>query len=112
MNWMEKTFRTDGKIAMITGGAGGIGFACAKALAYAGADLILVDKNQQALESAGAKLSEGGFRCMTAVCDVSDRNSVKQVMEQARPAARWPQPGALLEPGLLWTGAAIGILDA
>ena len=31
---------------------------------------------------------------------------------QARPAARWPQPGALLEPGLLWTGAAIGILDA
>ena len=84
MNWMEKTFRTDGKITMITGGAGGIGFACAKALAYAGADLILVDKNQQALESAGAKLSEGGFRCMTAVCDVSDRNSVKQVMEQAR----------------------------
>ena len=31
---------------------------------------------------------------------------------QARSTARWPQPGALLEPGLLWTGAAIGILDA
>ena len=43
MRSVEEMFRVDGKIALVTGGAGGIGLACAKALASAGADLILAD---------------------------------------------------------------------
>ena len=43
MRTVEEMFRVDGKTALVTGGAGGIGLACAKALAAAGADLILSD---------------------------------------------------------------------
>ena len=40
MRTIEEMFRVDGKNALVTGGAGGIGLACAKALAAAGANLI------------------------------------------------------------------------
>ena len=52
MRSVEEMFRVDGKIALVTGCAGGIGLACAKALAAAGADLILSDIDGGRLDAA------------------------------------------------------------
>ena len=53
---LEKMFSLHGKQALITGGAGGIGFACAEALAEAGASLILAGRNEKSLDEAKAKV--------------------------------------------------------
>lgn len=84
MKEIEKMFCTEGKIALVTGGAGGIGLACAKALALSGADLILSDIDGQSLKEAQTVIQELGVRCMTAVCDVSDEKAVEQMMGQVR----------------------------
>ena len=59
MRTVEEMFRVDGKNALVTGGAGGIGLACAKALAAAGANLIFVRYRQRAAGRGGRGDPEG-----------------------------------------------------
>ena len=84
MKSIEELFRVDKKIALVTGSAGGIGLACAKALALAGADLVLADRKEGCLEAAGNQIREMGVRCLTAACDVSDIKSVRNLMKQVK----------------------------
>lgn len=79
----EDMFRIDGKVALVTGGAGGIGFACARALAVFGADIILADIIQTELEVSKKKIEELGRRCKAVICDVSDSRSVDHLAEEA-----------------------------
>ena len=53
----------EGKIALVTGGAGGIGLSIAKDFARLGADVTIVDRNRNALKSIGGQL---GFECVEA----------------------------------------------
>ncbi|MFG3026403.1 SDR family NAD(P)-dependent oxidoreductase [Streptomyces sp. NPDC048254] len=64
----------DGRTALITGGGGPLGRAFALALVDAGARVVLVGRNEQALAEAAAKAGEPA---RTAVCDVSDPASVR-----------------------------------
>ena len=88
MRTIEEMFRVDGKNALVTGGAGGIGLACAKALAAAGANLILSDIDSGRLDEAAEEIRRengpSGGRCVTAVCDVADLQSVEKLLEQTR----------------------------
>lgn len=63
MRTIEEMFRVDGKNALVTGGAGGIGLACAKALAAAGANLILSDIDSGRLDEAAGKRTVRGALC-------------------------------------------------
>ncbi|MER7504484.1 SDR family NAD(P)-dependent oxidoreductase [Nonomuraea pusilla] len=53
---MAVTIDLSGRTALVTGGAGGLGFACARALADAGADVVLSDLEGPRLEEAAAAL--------------------------------------------------------
>ncbi|MCI3279312.1 SDR family NAD(P)-dependent oxidoreductase [Streptomyces cylindrosporus] len=66
--------RLDGRTALVTGGGGPLGRAFALALADAGARVVLVGRNEQALAQAAAKV---GDAARTAVCDASDPASVR-----------------------------------
>ena len=68
----------NGKTAVITGGASGIGLAVARALAAEGANLVLADIEAGALESAAASFGPG-VRVATLVTDVSDRAAVERL---------------------------------
>ncbi|MGH7947616.1 MAG: SDR family NAD(P)-dependent oxidoreductase [Candidatus Binataceae bacterium] len=72
-----------GKVAVITGGASGIGFATAKALATRGVKLVIADIEQSALDNAVATLSRSGAKVEGVVCDVGDFKSVQTLADTA-----------------------------
>jgi len=71
------------RVAVITGGASGIGFATAEALAREGVRLVLADIERAALDAAVAKLRAQGARAEGVLCDVSDRASVQALADAA-----------------------------
>lgn len=64
-------FRLDGRTALVTGGSRGLGRATAQALAEAGADLILVGREADALAGAQAELTATGRNVLVVPGDVS-----------------------------------------
>jgi len=71
----------DGKHCIITGGAGSVGLASAKALAGAGATLMLVDRDAAALEQSAHSI--GAKDTLVAVADISNSSEVKAFVKQA-----------------------------
>lgn len=69
-----------GKVALITGGNGGIGLGFAEGLAKAGADIAIWGTNAAKNEAAAAKLAGWGTRVITQICDVGDEAAVDQAM--------------------------------
>jgi len=69
--------RLDGRTSIVTGAARGIGFACAAALAAAGADIALCDLDEAAAEAAAATLvRESGVRARGYALDVTQPAAV------------------------------------
>jgi NAD(P)-dependent dehydrogenase (short-subunit alcohol dehydrogenase family) len=82
---MSKTlFDLDGKVALITGGNGGIGLGFARALAAAGADVCIWGRNTKKNESAvdSLKTLSPDVRIMALQCDVADRQAVDECFQQ------------------------------
>jgi NAD(P)-dependent dehydrogenase (short-subunit alcohol dehydrogenase family) len=72
----------DGKTALITGGASGIGLETAKVFAQAGAQVAIGDRNEAALQEAQAELSDQGISLDTVFLDVTKEDSVVRAMQQ------------------------------
>ena len=64
--------RLDGRRALITGAGRGLGFACAAAIAAAGAEVIMVSRSADELEEAAGKIYREGGQARAAVLDVCD----------------------------------------
>jgi len=72
-----------GKTAMITGAAVGIGRAVATLLAEGGANVVLIDVNEEKLAALTGELAAHANRVLCAVCDVRDADSVNKTAAQA-----------------------------
>lgn len=68
----------EGKVALVTGGAAGIGEATALALARFGADLAVCDRDAHGLASTHAAVEATGRRCVSEVLDVRDVDAVQR----------------------------------
>jgi NAD(P)-dependent dehydrogenase (short-subunit alcohol dehydrogenase family) len=73
----------EGKRALVTGGSTGIGFAIARALAEAGARVVLAARNKDRLENAVRQLSRDGYAAEALTVDVGDETSVEGAVAQA-----------------------------
>jgi NAD(P)-dependent dehydrogenase (short-subunit alcohol dehydrogenase family) len=73
----------EGKVAVITGGASGIGKATALALARRGADVVIADVNEARLDEARAELSALRRRALAVRCDVSQDADVEALAVRA-----------------------------
>lgn len=74
-------FRLDGRTAFITGGASGIGWCAADALAEAGATVVIADLAQDALDTAIASLAAKGHAVEGVIMDVTDSARVTEVAD-------------------------------
>jgi NAD(P)-dependent dehydrogenase (short-subunit alcohol dehydrogenase family) len=72
--------RFQGRVAIITGAASGIGFATAKRMALEGAKVMLADLNEERLKSALTELSEWGERVAACHCDVSSLEEIARAV--------------------------------
>lgn len=74
-------YQLDGRVAVVTGGASGIGLACAEALAVSGAAVAIWDLSPEALAKAKSHIESYDVRCSTAVVNVADPQAVEAAMQ-------------------------------
>jgi NAD(P)-dependent dehydrogenase (short-subunit alcohol dehydrogenase family) len=79
--YLEK-FKLDGKTAIVTGAGQGIGLACAEALAEAGANVIIGDRDPKAANDAKAALKAKGLDADIALMDVTNSKRVSEVADE------------------------------
>ena len=75
-------FSLEGKIAWITGGSYGIGFAIAEAYADCGATIVFNDINEELVNKGLAAFNEKGIKAYGFVCDVTDENAVNALVKK------------------------------
>jgi len=75
-----KQFRMDGRVAVVTGGTSGIGLAIAKALADAGARVVISGRSQERGDEALEALRADGLDVGFLSCDVGDAGSVSALI--------------------------------
>ncbi len=71
----------DGKVAIVTGGATGIGAAAAEKLCQLGASVAILDRNAEAAEARVRTLSEAGHTATFHPCDVAVEDDVKRAVD-------------------------------
>jgi len=108
---MPESF-TQGGIAVITGGAGGIGRAAARRAAGAGMAVALIDIHEERLAAIAAELAQavGADRILTSMADVADPAATADLARQVE--SRWGSPTLLMNNAAAFVaGGAGGILD-
>lgn len=76
-------FDLTGRSALVTGAAGGIGSAVARAFAVAGADVLVTDLDEDAAAAVAQSITDAGGRAESARLDVADRGSADAAAAQA-----------------------------
>jgi NAD(P)-dependent dehydrogenase (short-subunit alcohol dehydrogenase family) len=105
---IEQIFSVEGRVAVVTGGANGLGFAYARALADNGAHVTIMDIDDNAAARAVAELSHRGGKARYATVDLTDSIALRRAFEDV----------AALEGGLdiVFANAGVtagpGFLDA
>ena len=86
--WLVRLLRSgDGyplrnRVVLITGGSRGLGLALAREMAARGARLAICGRDPESLERARASLVRAGAEVMAIACDVTDRGSVQDLVDQ------------------------------
>jgi len=75
-------FDLTGKVVLVTGAAQGMGRAMVLALAEAGADTLLVDRNEAGAREAAAAIERLGRRAIVARCDVADVAQIRELFRR------------------------------
>jgi NAD(P)-dependent dehydrogenase (short-subunit alcohol dehydrogenase family) len=75
--------RLDGKVAVVTGAAQGLGRACAECMAAEGAKIIVSDMNAEGGESVAAAIRDAGGEARFIACDVGDKAQVDALVAGA-----------------------------
>jgi 2-deoxy-D-gluconate 3-dehydrogenase len=79
---MEKSpFDLTGKVAIVTGGNGGIGLGMARGLARTGASVVIAGRNETKSKDAVRNIEQLGAKAMAVTVDVTDKTAVARMVE-------------------------------
>ena len=73
----------DGTVVVVTGGASGIGRACALEFARRGASVVIADIHEERIHETVAALTEGGSRALGVRCDVTSDADVARLRDES-----------------------------
>jgi NAD(P)-dependent dehydrogenase (short-subunit alcohol dehydrogenase family) len=76
-------FSLAGKVALITGGSRGLGFAMAKGFAAAGADLVIASRDLDSCKAAAAEIEKMGRRAFPCACHVANWEQCARLVDEA-----------------------------
>lgn len=80
---MKDCFDITGKVALITGASSGLGAEFAHALAFRGADVVLLARRKEKLEAMAEDVRKLGHKVLPIPCDVTNKEAVKAAVNQA-----------------------------
>jgi gluconate 5-dehydrogenase len=86
MAGIETLFGLRGRVALVAGASSGIGAEAARALARAGADVGLVARRRERLETLGGELETLGVRACAAPADVTLRSEIEAAFQRVETA--------------------------
>jgi NAD(P)-dependent dehydrogenase (short-subunit alcohol dehydrogenase family) len=86
VSYLADLFSLDGRVAVVTGGSSGIGQEMARALALAGARVVLVARDQIRLAVAADQLTAAGGQAHWVAADLASRAGVEQAGDEAEKA--------------------------
>lgn len=74
-------FALDGRVAIVTGGGGGLGTGLCAALASAGASVVVAGRTEETITNVAAQVAAAGGACLPVVADIADSASVGRMVE-------------------------------
>lgn len=74
-------FRLDGKNVVVTGASRGIGQAIAIGMAHAGADVILIGRDEEALKHTAEEVSQAGRQAVVYICDLRQTAEIQRTVQ-------------------------------
>ena len=77
-----KLFDLSGRVAIVTGGNGGIGLGMARGLATAGASVVVAARNTDKSRAAVSELESGGARALAVAVDVTSQESCRLLVQE------------------------------
>lgn len=81
-NYLEKLFSLEGKVAVFTGAAGGIGTELVKGMARAGAAMALCDIDRKRLDAVRDEIVTAGGKATSHVMNVTDKASIRSAVDE------------------------------
>ena len=98
---VKQLFDLTGRVAIVTGGAAGLGLQMAEALAEMGANIVLCARKKDRCEQAAKELAKLGVKTLALECDVRNPASIREVVD--RSAAEFGQIDILINnAGVSW----------
>jgi len=83
-SFIKNLFNLEGKVAIVTGGAGALGESICEGLAAYGADIVVTGRTIKTLDEAVAKIQKYGRKAVAIPCDVSKEADVIKLVEAVK----------------------------
>ena len=79
MSYLDSLFSLEGKVAVVTGAARGLGLAMTEALLKAGAHVIMVGSNEQRINETADEFQSDGLPASAIACDLGNREQLSSL---------------------------------